>query len=811
MPRFLFICLIAFQMPHPTVFADSDAQTPARKYSMTISGGVSLGIYEAGVNWAIIEAIKGSGKHTLQSVTGASAGAVNTVLTGLRYCEAETSGNRSAINNLFYRTWNVQLADLLPGRDNYGVLELQGQGLKNDSGILEDSIFSRGVYVERLLEISQAVKNGQYKNGCEVDIAIVVTRVEPAFSEFGTGDAKLQVPNQRYVLPLTLSVQGDTPVTTGIAFKNNLRYAKFQQRSSSYLYLPEENGIVPFDTVARAVMASSAFPIVFGSVEMGYCAPITPVADNLNDANCPAGHYLASNTFIDGGVFDNVPVGAAVDLVKARDASDGIETSHSYIFLNPENDQAVSLPDTNVRLTDGRTENDYTNDYTIEHQLEVLSPLLTTLRKQVLADSLAKNFGSVDAPQLLLTRRTLPIVGTYLQKFGAFFDKSFFYHDYAAGIFDGINSVVEFFCADAMRLEINSQCENGAKTLQLELLSTIVFEPLKNSADAIDSRNCSEDSCDAEILVKLMQAFYQRNPLGVSESVGNCYPDGDFLRASADGYVNQTLSVFLALCGERFGRFEDLILALDIQRTDNSGVFKKRKWTYSDEVEFILGKRLSPWTFGFLEKSLQRLLDLETKYNGKSASTFSAAWAMMPGSGSSQTVLERSRVLAHLSPDYIGIDGLQSGVAISWDWALPLPEFNCHAFARTPILSSYCTNHRFMVGVGTQFRRVVNERDRFNTSSVFIGVDFSKPESFLRSSSGVRFVRNADYFPFVDLDTNYESYSSIEVYSRFFGNKIEVSLGFEGDSLSLAQDDLSLKIGLYDVDRFLALMCPSCF
>ena len=828
----LVACLCMFaQITCLSAFADN-SRSPGKSYSITISGGVSLGIYEAGVNWAIVEAIKNSTNRTLHSVTGASAGAVNTVLTGLRYCEAG-NGYTSVIDNQFYHTWNVQLADLLPERSDYGQLKLARIGRPHESTVLEDSVFSRSVYVQRLHELSGLVADGKFRSGCEIDIAIVVTRVEPEYKTFGTGDGKLQVPSQRYVVPLTITAQGQgkNPIATGVSFKNNLRYSGFAGRSGNYLYLPEESGIVAFDTVARAVMASSAFPLVFGPVEMDYCLPVKasteiPVVNNraegingnsIAEANCPANHYFDSNFFVDGGVFDNVPVGVAVDLVKASDTGAVKEGAHSYIFLNPE--------DTVVGANSG-SEPRLKTDYTFDSQLEALLPLLTTLRKQVLADSLADNFGADNlradnfaadnAPRLLLTRRSLPIVGTYLQNFGAFFDESFFYHDYAAGIFDGINSVVEFFCEDTVQHMADNECRNGSQALQEELLDTLVFEPLHAKAQShaaatatgSDSNGCESERCDAAVLLRLMQAFYRHSQSVAGTKV--CPSDDSYLSDSSGGIINKTLAVLVVLCDERFDNFEALISALDAQRTDTSGLFKKRRWVYGDEVEFVLGKRLSPWTFGFLEKSLQRLLDLETKYQGSSANAFSAAWAMIPGSdNSNRAVLQRNRALAHVSPDYIGIDGLQSGIAVAWDWALPLPEFNCKVFPG--YLTGYCENYRVMFGASAQFRRVVNERDRFNTSSVFVGVDFSRPENFLHSSSGIRFVRSADYLPIVDHDTNYETYSSIEFYSRFFGNKIEVSLGFEGDSLSLGQDDLRLKIGLYDVDRFLALMCPSCF
>lgn len=775
------------------------AREKTKKYSMTISGGVSLGIYEAGVNWAIVEALRVSGNYELQSVTGASAGAINTVLTGLRYCEADVDDSRrTAINSSFYRTWNVQLADFLPDRDKYGTLELQGVGV---SSILEDSIFSRNIYIDRLLEVSKLVRLGKYRNGCEVDIAIVVTRSEPEFRAFGSGEVKTRVPNQRYVVPLTLVVEGNNEVVTGISFKNNLHYSALSQRSSKYLYLPEEDGGVPFDTVARAVMASSAFPLVFGRVEMSYCLPITEPVGGQSAAPCPADHFLDTNHFIDGGVFDNVPVGVAVELVNARGKTAEKDGSHSYIFLDAEGGTADHYSGKNGQSR---------SDYSVGAQLDALTPLFATLRKQVLAESLSEYFGSVDAPQLLLTQRTIPIVGTYLRKFGALFDRSFFYHDYAAGVFDGIRNVADFLCSGSSSFDSGSDCKDGPESLQKELFNVLVTRPLADIDNGV--YGCELDTCDSEIFVKLMQAFDSRDSSSDRNDEMGCSHVHDVFRDDNRGYVNQTLSVFVALCNGRFDGFDDLIFALDRQRTADSGVFKKRRWVYGEEVEFVLGRRISPWTFGFVERSLQRLLDLENKYQGQSGNAFAAAWAMMPGSEhGNRAVLRRNRWLAHLSPDYIGIDGFQSGVAVAWDWALPLPELNCQRLSKSTFLRNYCENYRIMFGVGGHFRRVVNERDRFNTTSAFIGVDFSRPESFLRSSSGVRFVYNADYLPVIDNDTNFDTYNSVEVYSRFFGNKIEVSLGFEGNSLSFGQDDLRLRLGVYDVDRFLALMCPSCF
>ena len=77
--------------------ADKNQQVPQR-YVMTISGGISLGAYEAGFNWALLRYLKkhraasvqpGSrpGAAELVAATGASAGNINAFLTAVGWCQ----------------------------------------------------------------------------------------------------------------------------------------------------------------------------------------------------------------------------------------------------------------------------------------------------------------------------------------------------------------------------------------------------------------------------------------------------------------------------------------------------------------------------------------------------------------------------------------------------------------------------------------------------------------------------------------------------------------------------------------------------
>ena len=61
---------------------------------MIISGGVSLGAYEAGYNWAMIKMLsKIRDEHgrlvepVLSSVAGASAGSINALLSAMYWCQ----------------------------------------------------------------------------------------------------------------------------------------------------------------------------------------------------------------------------------------------------------------------------------------------------------------------------------------------------------------------------------------------------------------------------------------------------------------------------------------------------------------------------------------------------------------------------------------------------------------------------------------------------------------------------------------------------------------------------------------------------
>src|SRR5256712_2180894 len=119
--------LIAFALlAAPAMRADDPGED---QFALTISGGVSLGSYEAGLNWAVVRflrlrerefndprALLPSRRPNLVAVTGASAGSINALLAAVLWCEADDSTrNAPGDGNLPPGAWvGVSLDGLLP-------------------------------------------------------------------------------------------------------------------------------------------------------------------------------------------------------------------------------------------------------------------------------------------------------------------------------------------------------------------------------------------------------------------------------------------------------------------------------------------------------------------------------------------------------------------------------------------------------------------------------------------------------------------------------------------------------------------------
>ena len=334
----LALCACLFLHQHAV------ADTPPHRIAFAISGGASKGAYEAGLNWAFVKLIRQETEHRdttllgtfrpfeLSAMAGASAGGINTLLSGLSWCvrpEAEGGFANRIDDNIFRYVWLLpDINDLLPARPDSPVY-------RDDDAVLSRS----GLY--RAAEfLREKWRSPSFRRNCRVPLGVTVTRVVP--EALLAGD--VEVENQRFAIPFELSVRDDTTVS-------------FQFNPSDYLgtldhstiLLPQEAAVSDFAIVDSAIMdavlTTSAFPVAFGRKRLSYCrlaarymeeaAPLTPAATPQPQWQCPEGYELDRAEFADGGLFDNLPIGLARVLAEDRVDVPRDALPVSYVYLDP--------------------------------------------------------------------------------------------------------------------------------------------------------------------------------------------------------------------------------------------------------------------------------------------------------------------------------------------------------------------------------------------------------------------------------------------------------------------------------------------
>ncbi len=320
-------------------------------FTLTVSGGVSLGTYESGLTWTLVRLSKANlsteelGHQrvpTLLAVTGASAGSVNSLLSSALWCgAADDKVNLSVDQNLLREAWvSVGLDALLP-QDTH--LYVPDDGLLASAALMP--------VVNRIRERVFSPDGMRFEPGCRLPVGFTVTRVMPEKLDV----SRLSLPVQRAVFPLLFEVDEGGKV--------HLHRQGLNGRSStdSLLRLADSSeGAQTFtspDSLLQALLASAAFPLAFGPRPLCECAVRCAGGTEVTGASCPgpdAKHPLDNLTcsayanaaggremslcksyFVDGGVFDNAPVGLAIDQAEAF-ARWRVLRPLTALFLDPD-------------------------------------------------------------------------------------------------------------------------------------------------------------------------------------------------------------------------------------------------------------------------------------------------------------------------------------------------------------------------------------------------------------------------------------------------------------------------------------------
>jgi predicted acylesterase/phospholipase RssA len=324
---------------------------PRAKLALTISGGVSLGNYEAGLTWAIVRSLRTAATLTdLAAVTGASAGATNAFMAAAMWCE-DDSLDDDVDKNMFHDLWApVGLEELLPDASSAFTPAdalLSSAPLERSFQRLRASVFERrGVH---------------FRPGCAVPVGFTVTRDRPEEHQV----SGLRAGTQRFVVPWRFEVD-----ETGKPRLLSARLSSDRELADAQLLLGEsaDGSGIGGAQASEALMASAAFPFAFRSRELCDCAESCPEENVVHDGTCdgpdfgqriaglscssfqpPGSRQLCRRRYIDGGVFDNAPIGLAVALAESAKGHPQPFTPITFVVVDPDHRRLA--PETDHRPT----------------------------------------------------------------------------------------------------------------------------------------------------------------------------------------------------------------------------------------------------------------------------------------------------------------------------------------------------------------------------------------------------------------------------------------------------------------------------
>ena len=392
------------------------AKSRQENFSLVISGGISLGAYEAGYNWGLLKYLtylKYYSPRTnisMKSIAGASAGAINTLMSTLAWCRSKEALdlNNTIDDNLFYHMWTeVDFEDLL----------IEKNGVQDPNN--NTSLFSRQKIEKQAQKIVHEMHRPLYDRECRVPFGFAVTRVEPKRVTI----SGISLDNKLFHIPLRFKadIEGRGEV-----------YDDRRLQQSNIIHL-SETGKVNDDVLKKAMFASSAFPIAFEQVNLAYWYK----------------GVLEKALFLDGGVFDNVPLDLAIRLAGSKNGD--------YIFMDPKNIRRKYQPL-------GARKMQQSQSSPVNTAIELLFDIFSASESSVLYNTLSEHFGN-DSRKIHLSDRYFPITGMLLDHFGAFLDHGFREYDYYIGVYDAIINSAKYVCG-----EDNDTCLKRAKETIYKIL-----------------------------------------------------------------------------------------------------------------------------------------------------------------------------------------------------------------------------------------------------------------------------------------------------------------------------------------------------
>jgi len=284
------------------------------RVAVAISGAVSLGAYEAGTMFELVRAIDEHNANNdnprieIDVLTGASAGGMTAALFAQKLLfDAEALTNET--DNVGYKAW-VEMADIeglltpLPG-DNQANSLLSNGFVKN----IADSL------INKRYEFEPTDANRHAASAREIKLGLAMSNLNGVDYQVDT---------------FKNGVEG----LTGGFFTQT----RFQDRYTTTLTTTSDNKVV-WEDIAIAARGCGAFPIAFSP------EPLRRKWDNDDYKGRDAVAFKPRHfSFMDGGTFNNYPLGMAVELADSIDLGPTDYERRFYFYISPNPKDSAAKP-----------------------------------------------------------------------------------------------------------------------------------------------------------------------------------------------------------------------------------------------------------------------------------------------------------------------------------------------------------------------------------------------------------------------------------------------------------------------------------
>lgn len=387
---------------------------------ITISGGVSLGLYQAGYLYASTEWLKRNEKYLKPKVlTGASAGSINALLLALELSKADmiTDPRESS----FYKGWI-----------DIGIKSLQDTAGNPNEPYRAFGMFKRDV-IKSFLHRELKQLDIPLKKDLDLVIGITGTRVHTEKQRIK--NLKLPYSDEKFVFRFKGSGDSLFSISNYVNRESSFKTPILNLSSDSYI-----------DTsLSNVVLASSSFPLAFPPYEIPLKMIVPKNEISIGQRYDSISSKEENVAFLDGGIFDNAPLRLAYRLasqglykndngalewknIRSNRTKNHFGDSLYYVYLDPNNsDYRLNALSTKKSLISGKSDL-FTDGGTIISEIftSTMANELNTLLEE--APHLA--------PRIQYTENYYPQMSAFFNNFLGFFYKEFREFDFLLGMYD---------------------------------------------------------------------------------------------------------------------------------------------------------------------------------------------------------------------------------------------------------------------------------------------------------------------------------------------------------------------------------------